>query len=233
LVAVPEAAPQATVPARGVRKGSFRALHSRPFRLYFAGQVISSSGTFLQQTAIGWLVLKLTGSASSLGLVLAVGGLPSLILGPWGGAIAEAVVPTGQFRPSPDGTLVLLGRGSSCINTAGEKVYPEEVEEVIKALAWVEDALFGIDDERFGQKVAAVITLAPDADGALDAILDAARVKLASFKLPAPPSSSTWCPAPRSARPTTRRRGSCSRPSLSAPAPRSRAHPNGPRRPPR
>ncbi len=91
LAAVPEAAPQADVPVRGVRKGSFRALHSHPFRLYFAGQVVSASGTFLQQTAIGWLVFKLTGSASSLGLVLAVGGLPSLLLGPWGGAIADRV----------------------------------------------------------------------------------------------------------------------------------------------
>jgi MFS family permease len=53
--------------------------------------VVSASGTFLQQTAIGWLVLKLTGSASSLGLVLAVGGLPSLVLGPSGGAIADRV----------------------------------------------------------------------------------------------------------------------------------------------
>src|SRR3984957_249076 len=89
LAAMPEAAPQATAPARGVRKGSFRALRSKPFRLYFSGQVVSASGTFLQQTAIGWLVFKLTGSASSLGLVLAVGGLPSLILGPWGGTIAD------------------------------------------------------------------------------------------------------------------------------------------------
>src|ERR1700689_284255 len=91
LAAVPEAGPQATVPLAGGRKGSFRALRSRPFRLYFAGQVISASGTFVQQTAIGWLVLKLTGSASSLGLVLAVGGLPSLVLGPWGGTIADRV----------------------------------------------------------------------------------------------------------------------------------------------
>jgi MFS family permease len=91
LATVPEAAPPSSAPAGGVRKGSFRALHSRPFRRYFAGQVISASGTFLQQTAIGWLVLKLTGSASSLGLVLAAGGLPSLLLGPWGGTIADRV----------------------------------------------------------------------------------------------------------------------------------------------
>jgi MFS family permease len=91
LAAMPEAAPQASTPARGLRRGSFRALESTPFRRFFAGQVVSASGTFLQQTAIGWLVLQLTGSATSLGLVLAAGGLPSLLLGPWGGAIADRV----------------------------------------------------------------------------------------------------------------------------------------------
>ncbi|XVV14801.1 MFS transporter [Actinoplanes sp. CA-131856] len=70
-------------------KNGFRALRSVPFRWYFGGQIASASGTFLQQTAIGWLVLQLTGSASALGLVLAVGGLPSLLLGPWGGSVAD------------------------------------------------------------------------------------------------------------------------------------------------
>ena len=70
---------------------SFRALRSRPFRLYFGGQVVSASGSFLQQTAIGWLVLQLTGSPSDLGLVLAAGGIPSLLFGPWGGAVADRV----------------------------------------------------------------------------------------------------------------------------------------------
>jgi MFS family permease len=51
--------------------------------------VASASGTFLQQTAIAWLVYRLTGSATSLGLVLAAGGVPSLLLGPWGGAVAD------------------------------------------------------------------------------------------------------------------------------------------------
>jgi MFS family permease len=81
--------PQLATTVTPSRRGSFRALRSIPFRRYFAGQVISASGTFLQQTAIGWLVLRLTGSASSLGLVLAVGGVPSLVLGPWGGVIAD------------------------------------------------------------------------------------------------------------------------------------------------
>jgi MFS family permease len=85
-----DAAPGDHVRAAG-RRGTFRALRSRPFRLYFAGQVASASGTFVQQTAIGWLVLRLTGSAAELGLVLAVGGVPSLLLGPWGGTIADRV----------------------------------------------------------------------------------------------------------------------------------------------
>ncbi|HEY1832398.1 MAG TPA: MFS transporter [Acidimicrobiales bacterium] len=97
LAAMPEAGPvpvavAATTTATASRdRSTFRALHSRPFRLYFGGQVVSASGTFLQQTAIGWLVLELTRSPSDLGLVLAAGGIPSLLLGPWGGAIADRV----------------------------------------------------------------------------------------------------------------------------------------------
>src|ERR1700689_1525118 len=110
-VPVPEAAAAAEKPAEGrqpgwlSRHGSFRALRSRPFRLYFAGQVASASGTFLQQTAIGWLVLKLTGSAAELGLVLAVGGVPSLLFGPWGGTIADRV----DLRRLLIGTQSLFG----------------------------------------------------------------------------------------------------------------------------
>ncbi len=91
LKVVPEAVPAAVAEQPGPRGGTFRALRSRPFRLYFAGQIASASGTFLQQTAIGWLVLRLTGSAADLGLVLAVGGVPSLLFGPWGGTIADRV----------------------------------------------------------------------------------------------------------------------------------------------
>jgi 3-oxocholest-4-en-26-oate---CoA ligase len=94
-------------------------------------------------------------------------------------------IPGDYATVEADGTLVLLGRGSSCINTAGEKVYPEEVEEILKALPWVEDALvFGVDDERFGQKVAAVLSRAPDTDEPLEGILTVAGQKLASYKLP-------------------------------------------------
>jgi MFS family permease len=92
LAAMPEAGPRPIVAASpAAHGGTFRALRSRPFQLYFGGQVVSASGTFLQQTAIGWLVFELTGSASKLGLVLAAGGLPSLLLGPWGGVVADRV----------------------------------------------------------------------------------------------------------------------------------------------
>ena len=57
-----------------------------------------------------------------------------------------------------DGAITLLGRGSSCINTAGEKVYPEEVEEVLKQAAGVRDAaVVGVPDERFGERVVALV----------------------------------------------------------------------------
>ncbi|WP_328394090.1 MFS transporter [Nocardia sp. NBC_00416] len=86
--------PEAAGPRHRRAPGSanaFRALRSRPFRWYFAGQIASASGTFLQATAIGRLVLQLTGSPASLGTVLAAGGLPQLLFGPWGGMIADRV----------------------------------------------------------------------------------------------------------------------------------------------
>ncbi len=111
LAVVPEAAPglsdQTALEAAHSREqlAAFRALRSKPFRLYFAGQVASASGTFLQATAIGWLVFRLTGSATSLGLVLAAGGVPSLLLGPWGGSLADRV----DLRKLLIGTQVAFG----------------------------------------------------------------------------------------------------------------------------
>ena len=61
-----------------------------------------------------------------------------------------------------DGTITLLGRGSNCINTGGEKVFPEEVEEALKAHPSVWDALVvGVPDERFGERVTAVVSPRP------------------------------------------------------------------------
>ncbi len=62
-----------------------------------------------------------------------------------------------------DGTISVLGRGSVCINTGGEKVYPEEVEAVLKSHPAVYDAIVtGVPDERYGQRVAALVQLRPE-----------------------------------------------------------------------
>ena len=62
-----------------------------------------------------------------------------------------------------DGTMTLLGRGSVCINSGGEKIYPEEVEAALKAHPAVFDVVVvGVPDERWGERVAAVIEMRPD-----------------------------------------------------------------------
>ena len=83
LTVMPESRPVPGSVTATPRKAanSFRALRSIPFRLYFGGQIVSASGSFLQQTAIGWLVLERTGSPSDLGLVLAGWGNP--FTNPW------------------------------------------------------------------------------------------------------------------------------------------------------
>ena len=70
-------------------------------------------------------------------------------------------VPGDNARIEADGKVTLLGRGSNCVNTGGEKVYPEEVEMAIKNHPAVYDTLVvGIPDEKFGQAVAAVVSAA-------------------------------------------------------------------------
>lgn len=84
-----------------------------------------------------------------------------------------------------DGSVTLLGRGSNCINTGGEKVFPEEVEEALKLHEAVEDALvFGLEDERFGNRVAGIVSLERGGSATADDILAATRTLLASYKLP-------------------------------------------------
>ena len=82
-----------------------------------------------------------------------------------------------------DGSMTLLGRGSQCINTAGEKVFPEEVEETLKTHPAIDDALvFGVADEKWGQVVTAVVEAhAPVSDEELRAHV---RAHLAGYKTP-------------------------------------------------
>src|SRR5438309_1978310 len=79
----------ATVRAEAQRGSTFRSLRTRNYRLYFSGQLVSMAGTFMQTVAQGWLVLKLTGSTTALGLVLAVQYVPMLVLGPFGGVLVD------------------------------------------------------------------------------------------------------------------------------------------------
>jgi MFS family permease len=70
-------------------RDTFRALSVPNFRRFYAGQLVSVSGTWMQTVAQGWLVLKLTGSGVALGLVIAAQFLPMLVLGPWTGLVAD------------------------------------------------------------------------------------------------------------------------------------------------
>ena len=84
-----------------------------------------------------------------------------------------------------DGTITLLGRGSNCINSAGEKIYPEEVEEAIKRNNEVFDCLVvGVDDLKFGQKVVAVVSLEDSKQIDEDDLVNATRQFIAGYKLP-------------------------------------------------
>lgn len=94
-------------------------------------------------------------------------------------------VPGDFARVEEDGSITLLGRGNTCVNTGGEKVYPEEVEGALKSFASVFDALvIGIPDERLGQRVAAVVQ--PRDGHVIDmAALEAhLRTMIAGYKVP-------------------------------------------------
>ncbi|MFC0314640.1 acyl-CoA synthetase [Gordonia phosphorivorans] len=84
-----------------------------------------------------------------------------------------------------DGTITMLGRGSVSINTGGEKVFPEEVEAAIKGHPGVLDVVVvGVPDERFGQRVAAVIATRDGVRPALEELNETVRAELAGYKCP-------------------------------------------------
>ena len=84
-----------------------------------------------------------------------------------------------------DGTIALLGRGSQVINSGGEKVFPEEVEEVIKRHEGVRDAaIVGLPDPRFGETICAVVELEPGASLTLEQLSAHVKQSLAAYKAP-------------------------------------------------
>jgi acyl-CoA synthetase (AMP-forming)/AMP-acid ligase II len=94
-------------------------------------------------------------------------------------------VPGDHARVLPDGTVVVLGRGSVSINTGGEKVYPEEVEQVLRRHPDVWDAVVvGTPDERFGEQVTAIVQPQPGARPTREDLVAFAGRHLARYKLP-------------------------------------------------
>jgi 3-oxocholest-4-en-26-oate---CoA ligase len=95
------------------------------------------------------------------------------------------VVPGDWARVEDDGTITLLGRGNVCINTGGEKVFPEEVEAAIKEHPGVFDSLvIGVPDARLGQRVAAIVQPRPGTDLDLAALEAVVRQHVAGYKVP-------------------------------------------------
>jgi 3-oxocholest-4-en-26-oate---CoA ligase len=94
-------------------------------------------------------------------------------------------VPGDYARVEEDGSITLLGRGNTCVNTGGEKVYPEEVEGALKSFGSVFDALvIGVPDERLGQRVAAVVQPRAGHDIDLTQLEAHLRTQIAGYKVP-------------------------------------------------
>lgn len=95
------------------------------------------------------------------------------------------VVPGDMAITEADGSITLLGRGSVCINSGGEKIFPEEVELVLKGHPDVYDAVVvGVADERWGERVVAVVTPRGDARPTVDDLRSYGRQTLSAYKLP-------------------------------------------------
>jgi fatty-acyl-CoA synthase len=84
-----------------------------------------------------------------------------------------------------DGSIILLGRGSQVINTGGEKVFPEEVEEAVKLTPGIVDCLVvGVDDEKFGQAVTAVASREAGVEVDEATVIATVKAHLAGYKAP-------------------------------------------------
>jgi acyl-CoA synthetase (AMP-forming)/AMP-acid ligase II len=94
-------------------------------------------------------------------------------------------VPGDHARIEADGTITLLGRGSGCINTGGEKVYPEEVEAAVKSHPDVFDVVVvGVSDARFTERVAAIVQPRPGRTATLEDVAAHCRTTIAGYKVP-------------------------------------------------
>ncbi len=94
-------------------------------------------------------------------------------------------IPGDYATVEADGTIRLLGRGSVCINTGGEKVFPEEVEEVLKTYPGVRDAVVvGVPDEKWGEAITALVETAPGTEATEADLIAHCKAHLAAYKAP-------------------------------------------------
>jgi 3-oxocholest-4-en-26-oate---CoA ligase len=131
--------------------------------------------------------------SAHLGRLARTGHIPIGYLGDADATAATFVVAGGRRWALPgdmatvgaDGTIAVLGRGSLCINTGGEKVFPDEVEAAVKSCDDVEDAVVvGLPDERFGERVVAVVQPRAGCRIDHDALEAVCRARLAGYKVP-------------------------------------------------
>ena len=146
-----------------------------------------------QETAVIDTQLKIVTNPGATGVLARCGHTP---IGYYGDPVKSAqtfvtidgqlwVLSGDQARIDDDGQIVVLGRGSQCINTGGEKVFPEEVEGIVRHYRAVADVLVvGLPDERWGQKVVAVVEVADDQCFDLAEMDRICRAHLSGYKVP-------------------------------------------------
>ena len=102
------------------------------------------------------------------------------------GADGRRYVIPGDFASiEADGSITLLGRGSVSINSGGEKIFPEEVENAVRSHPAVFDAVVvGVPDERWGETVTAVVLLRPDHELTVESLQEQCRTHIAGYKVP-------------------------------------------------
>lgn len=95
------------------------------------------------------------------------------------------VIPGDYATLEADGSITLLGRGSVSINSGGEKIFPEEVENAVRSHPSVLDVVVvGVPDDRWGETVTAIVQVRPDEELTLEALQTQCRTKIAGYKVP-------------------------------------------------